>query len=715
MADRLTIEIIKNNIDNRDWLKNNIFSVIQELSFLLLSEKDKESKNLFLQLLEFREDFNQEINGIIDTIIRELGLFPYIEFPNELSVKSKIAYEYHKPLKLWTDDIVFHRGQAEVYRALVNGKNVVLSAPTSFGKSLLIDSYISALEPDNVLIIVPTLALIDETRVRLSKNFGEKYKIITQSLQELSEKNIFVLTQERALERDDINKLDFLVIDEFYKLSPNREDGDDRSGMLNAALRKYTKITKQFYMLGPNIDTIAEGFSEEFKCEFIRKLDNTVATITHDLGDVENKLVKLNDLVENIHGSTIIYCQSPRSANEVAYFLTQNNLSLQQNGDIDMARLQAYHWISENYHPEWSFVKALEQGVGIHHASIPRALAQSVVHLFNQGHLPILVCTSTLIEGVNTVARNVIVYDHKIGKNKNIDFFTFNNIVGRSGRMFQHFVGNVYLFKSPPRPSNITVDIPAYSQGESATDSLLVQLDEEDLKPNSLERVRPYQEQKFLSFFTIRANKFIPPEYQIELAKNIKQNPEYFYRALVWNGFPKYQQLLSFCELIKKYFHLQMDSSAKTINQLTYNLSKVSEMRNIGNYLYEQENDEYGTIDKKIEEILSFIRNWATYKFPRYARAVELIQKEVYTGMSLPFGDYSAYLNRIENLYLKSGLISLDEYGIPIPLVIKMEKYIDDYETFDEMLSNIASLKLPQSEFSQYELNLISRVQKTLQ
>jgi hypothetical protein len=100
----------------------------------------------------------------------------------------------------------------------------VLSAPTSFGKSLIIDALLASGKFDNVVIIVPTIALIDETRRRLSR-FRQRYKIITHPSQESGERNVFVLTQERAVDRKDVDDIDLLVIDEFYKLDIG--DGDD--------------------------------------------------------------------------------------------------------------------------------------------------------------------------------------------------------------------------------------------------------------------------------------------------------------------------------------------------------------------------------------------------------------------------------------------------------------------------------------------------------
>jgi replicative superfamily II helicase len=98
-----------------------------------------------------------------------------------------------------------------------------------------------------------------------------------------------------------------------------------------------------------------------------------------------------------------------------------------------------------------------------------------VVRLFNEGRLPWPVVTSTLIEGVNTVAKNIVIVDNKIGTRKLDFFFTYCNIRGRCGRMFRHFVGKVIVYGEVPQSESRTVDVPAYSQ-DNAPLSLLPQL-----------------------------------------------------------------------------------------------------------------------------------------------------------------------------------------------------------------------------------------------
>ena len=69
---------------------------------------------------------------------------------------------------------------------------------------------------DNIAVIVPTIALIDEVRRRLS-HLNERYqfgfKVITHPGQAQGTRNIFVFTQERALEERDFPRLGIAVID----------------------------------------------------------------------------------------------------------------------------------------------------------------------------------------------------------------------------------------------------------------------------------------------------------------------------------------------------------------------------------------------------------------------------------------------------------------------------------------------------------------------
>ena len=437
---------------------DSAFAVLSGVAALSSRGAQAESRDLLLRLLD-RRDVLGAGGPLLNALIREHGLFPYLDDPESLGMADRLAYEVHRPLGI--DDLVFHAKQAEVYRLLADGRNVVLSAPTSFGKSLIIDGILATGRYRTVVLIVPTVALIDETRRRLTRRFRGQYKIVTQPTQPPGERTVYVLTQERFLDipAERFAGIDFFAIDEFYKL--DAQPHDERSGLLNQAFHRLHATGAQFYLLGPNVDDLARSVRERLQFQFIRTSYETVTLDTefHPAGRDE-----LRELVTarcaTLSGPTVLYASSPARAREVARWLLDARLGRGESTLDDAA-----DWIARSYHPQWLAARAVRNGIGIHHGRMPRALAHHIVRLFNEGRLPWLIVTSTLIEGVNTIAKNMVVVDNRIGTRK-LDFFTYSNIRGRSGRMFRHFVGKVIVYGEAPQRESRTVDVPAYSQDE---------------------------------------------------------------------------------------------------------------------------------------------------------------------------------------------------------------------------------------------------------
>lgn len=68
--------------------------------------------------------------------------------------------------------------------------------------------------------------------------------------------------------------------------------------------------------------------------------------------------------------------------------------------------------------------------------------------------------------------------------------------------MFEHYVGNVYIFDQMPPEELDLVDIPVFTQGDDAPLELLLQLDEADLSEKSARRVAVVSKQDDLSLAT---------------------------------------------------------------------------------------------------------------------------------------------------------------------------------------------------------------------
>lgn len=697
-------------LSNDDKMIKDPFRFLSDLCLLINSVGSTgDSHDILLRAFEKRQLFGAH-SEILDGLVRAVGLFPYLD-PLSLSLADFIAYEAHRPDRLG-HGIVFHRAQARVYQLLMDGQNIALSAPTSFGKSLVIDAVIASRKFNNVVIVVPTLALIDETRRRLADRFRDEFKIITHPSQARDQKNIFVLTQERVLEVGDWSFVNFFVIDEFYKLAPSREDGQ-RSANLNQAFYILAKTGAQFYMLGPSIQGITEQNHLNIELRFIHEPNyHTVATEVHRLRFAENPFDSLIQLCRQLDTPTIIFCRSPNRASDVAKQLTLGGIGTDVNVEPEMC-----DWIDKHIHPEWHFRTALARGIGIHHGRIPRSLGQYVVRSFNNGVIKFLVCTSTLIEGVNTRARNIVVFDNSINQEQ-IDLFTFNNIKGRSGRMRQHFVGHVYVFHDDPQMELPFVDVPVLSQSADAADSLIVQMDDDDLTPESRERRLEFESQTDLTFTVIQQNRGIDPRNQIEVARHIARQSNFYKEMLAWSGYPTYDQLRQIADLIWDHFDGQSlgRNCVVSASQLAYLVNSLRNRATTRQMIEDQiTNPKYPTEpDVAATRVLDFIRLWATFHFPRLLRAINNIQRDVLSRESRKTGSYDFYASQVESLFLNPAVTAVEEFGIPIEIGRKLSSLFPEERNLDAAIDALKALDVKQSKLSAFEQSIVEDARRHL-
>lgn len=704
----MNIEELHEVVWDEDRFMEDPFAALQALTVaqtqdeIAGGERGQEVRSLIIRCLEYREHLNGE-RELLDSLVGKLGLFPYLtDETGHLSAADQVALEFYRPESLG-DEVVFHSTQAFVYQRLLDGNNVILSAPTSFGKSLLIDAIMMTGRHRNLLIIVPTLALIDETRRRLASRRSD-YKIVTHASQSTGERNVFVLTQERYLERDDMPEIDFFAVDEFYML-----DGDDeRAELLNRAFYRLRGTGAQYFLLGPNIESLSDSLPDELREEFIHTEDATVALQVRQVARSEDSNVDLVGLCQELDEPTLIYTRSPEKAHQAAAALLDSGIG-QHRPELD----SAVQWAAENFHPDWLVGRALSHGIGIHHAQMPRALGQFMVKCFEDGRIDFLICTSSLIEGVNTKAKNVVIRDNYRGL-RVLDRFTFNNILGRGGRMFRHFTGTVYLFDDAPADELFQVDIPILSQGEDAPTSLLLHVDDGDLKADARARLEPVLEQHLLPRWVLEANTGLDPEKQIALAEVIAEDPEEWWSALGWRGYPEYDELKATCEAIWDYLPSSSLRSGyvRSASQLAFRLDRLSRAEGARGLIEQSVQD--ALADEAVRDVSNFLRNVAGHTFPMRLRALERIQEVIFERADLRPGRYGPYAVQVENLFLPNPLIALDEYGVPPELARKLIDDLRPEGNLDAVLARLAAYDLDLGDLSEFERELLLDAQRSL-
>ncbi|PJZ70813.1 hypothetical protein CH373_18360 [Leptospira perolatii] len=683
--------------------------------YLSTQEKNQEARDIIIRILNVWEKIDSNTRQIWNDLVEASGLYPYLDYAN-LSDSAALRYEVHESPYL--ENIYLHEEQMKISLELLSGKSVVVSAPTSFGKSLLIEETIASKVFKNIVIIQPTLALLDETRKKLIK-YRDYYKIIVSTSQEPDSHkgNLYLFTGERVVEYQNFPNIDFFVIDEFYKLSVERED--DRAIVLNQAFYKLLKKTKKFYLLGPLVNNVSESFSQKVDFSWHTTNFATVAVDEHNIEIKEKlrakernikKVELLFNLLDQLEGSTLIYCASPNKATQ----LSIRYASLLEDAmafSISETANDISEWITVNIHRRWSLKDAIDQGIAFHHGALPRHLGSSIVDAFNEGKIKYLFCTSTLIEGVNTSAKNVILFDKEKGK-KNLDFFDYKNIAGRSGRMKKHYIGNVYRFEKTPDQLELFLDIPLFNQ-EKAPIEVLINMNTEEIEQKGADRLEEFNLLPDSLKEVIKKNSSINVEGQISLVNEIEKNFYNYKDLLNWTAYPSFDQLAAVLELGWNFLLKPYDNKAdvRSARQLAYLTNRYSSLKSIQALIAEIVNDprriqeipdEQERIDQMTFYILNISRNWFEYKIPKWLNAISDMQQYIFQKKNLIPGNYSFYSGQIEHRFLPPSLNGLLEYDIPQSIITKLQRILKLDLSTDALIDLIT--KLSDDELRNYGL-----------
>ena len=656
----------------------DLFELCGQINDLLNQNKEQEARDSLIILLQELKDEEIAYTPLINHLIRETGLYPYIDEKTS-DWQERFVLEAFKIDVGGGKEVTLHREQSAILSALLNGESLAISAPTSFGKSFIIDAFLEIKRPNTVVIIVPTIALTDEARRRLYPKFSSIYKIITTTGVELGERNLFIFPQERALQYvGEIEHIDLLIVDEFYKagkIKGTTKPLDERAAQLIEAISQLEKKATQRYFLAPNISELKNNpFTKGMRFE---KIDfNTVYTkiikVYEKISkDKKEKELQKFEFLENILSSTsdksIIYVNSHSGIRIVAKRMSDFCM------DTDQCFLNQFSlWLKEHYGASYMLVNLVRKGIGIHSGQIHRSLAQIQIKLFEQEKgLRNLISTSSLIEGVNTSARNVIVWSNK-NANREFDYFTYKNIIGRSGRMFKHFVGDVYLMEPPPAETAplLELDYP---------DSLLERIDPKEysgeLSPEQIAKIEENETEmdrllgkggyrqviketvsqgvsKSILIDIIRSMRNDTNEWRTKLPCLLNANAERWENAL-FLMMPLLRRV--------KYFQRRDTSIVNFIKTISNGWSQS--IPNLLERLKRLEPDPI-TIDEyfELEKLVSFV-------FVSLLNSINAVAKRI-PGIDI---DISPFIAKVSNAFLPSLVFELEEYGLPRMLSRKIQ------------------------------------------
>ena len=208
--------------------------------------------------ISWAEDKRQYIENNADTLFAlDLTMYTQNYTLNSLMFNAISSSRLDRSISL-------HPDQYRALKLLESNQGLILSAPTSFGKTYVVFEYIARALPQTVFLVVPTLALIDEYKRKIIRKYRDvfgRYRIFTNLNSEKNydeyEYKMFIVTHDRVLEEtsfDRIDKIDLLVIDEVYKL--DKRGDDSRKLVLNFAYYYLVQKSEKHILLAPFISGV---------------------------------------------------------------------------------------------------------------------------------------------------------------------------------------------------------------------------------------------------------------------------------------------------------------------------------------------------------------------------------------------------------------------------------------------------------------------------
>lgn len=389
-------------------------------------------------------------------------------------------------------NISFVGKQDVIFNSLGNELNS-FSAPTSMGKTFLIEKYIEFKVKSgsigNFAITVPSRALITEVKSRIIDDLGTSlsenhYRVISHPEEywlDYGGNFIFVMTPERLsalISQNPGIRFINLFIDESQKATETTSRSIFYYEIFDQikAWNKPPKVTFAAPLV-PNPGVFKQLFdtSKEEKGLQITESPVTQVKIIFDryakealIYDDLNKKATIIDrfkgtpsvseivlgMLKTLKGSrcNLVYYGSKKNAISDAVVVGRQLPELHNPKLNELA-----DYISRKIHPEYILVDLIRKGLAFHTGELPINVRIKIEEACRKGLLKLVFCTSTLLEGVNLPADNIFVTTLHNGKGK-LSRLDFLNLIGRVGRLGHSIIGNVFLITGESEKSHSNRD-----------------------------------------------------------------------------------------------------------------------------------------------------------------------------------------------------------------------------------------------------------------
>ena len=358
-----------------------------------------------------------------------------------------------------------------VKSGLLDGKSILVSAPTASGKTLIamlaMFSYLSK-NNGKVVYLSPLRALAAEKFTEFKKlekiALGNKIKVgistgdFENIEKNLEKNNILILTNEKMDSvirhgAEWIDEIGLVISDEIHLIGdenrgPTLEmiltqlkllDSKPQIVGLSATITNSDeianwldcKLVKSDWRPVPLSEGVCDGGQVTMNDGTIFEVERTLRGTPIDLG--------VQSVMQG--GQSLVFAETRARSKSLATKAADVISQLLEKNDLKELEKTSKKILSQNEHTE--IVKTLatlvKKGVAFHHAGLNQNCREIIEKEFRNGTIKLLSSTPTLAAGVNLPARRVVIsninrYNAKVGRNMPISILEYKQLCGRAGR-----------------------------------------------------------------------------------------------------------------------------------------------------------------------------------------------------------------------------------------------------------------------------------------
>ena len=358
-----------------------------------------------------------------------------------------------------------------VESGLLDGKSILVSAPTASGKTLIamlaILSYVSK-NKGKVIYLSPLRALAAEKFSEFKKlekiSLGNKVKVAISTgdfeniEKNLEKSNVLILTNEKMDSvirhgAEWVDDIGLVISDEVHLI------GDENRGPTLEMILTQLKLLDskpQIVALSATI-TNSDEIADWLGCKLVK---NDWRPVPLSEGVCDGGMVTMNDGktfevdlslrgtpidlgVQSVQqgGQSLIFAETRARSKSLATKASDVISLMLEKKEITALTKVSKKLLSENEPTELVKTLALlvKKGVAFHHAGLNQRCRETIEGEFRKGMIKLLSSTPTLAAGVNLPARRVVIsninrYNAKVGANRPISILEYKQLCGRAGR-----------------------------------------------------------------------------------------------------------------------------------------------------------------------------------------------------------------------------------------------------------------------------------------